>query len=230
MLRVELPHPLRLAARLALVATALLWLANHYATSIVQPFVPAIQNGLTSLAADFRILGTEIYLEDGIRTLRIRADLARPTVIAGNVLTPINPGSTIIGWMDIRLTLGGLMQYPLLLLIVVLAWPAQSMREMLARLALTLPLAALLFGLTISVTIMAELWFPIHGQYAPGEHWPLLTLSRLLMGGGGQALALTLAVIAINLPGYLPGVWQVCRHASGRFRFSASSSAAAHPE
>ncbi len=192
-----IPH--RLVLRAGVIATALMWSANHYAIAIIQPLVPGIQSGLALCTADFRILGTDIYLDRGIYSLRIRADLARPTVVGKRVLIPISSGNTIEGWMDIRLTLGGLLQYPLLLLIVVLAWPVSSLREMLTRLGISMPLVALLFAITAFVTIMAELWFPLHAQFAPGEHWLLLTFSRFMMGGGGQAIALTIGVIAIGV-------------------------------
>jgi hypothetical protein len=184
--------------RVALVATLLTWAADHYATAIVRPLVPAIRDTITLLDRDFQVFGVDVYMEAGVRTLRVRADLAHPVVVGKNLFTPINTSATPGGWIDVRLTLGGLLQYPLLLLIVVMGWPARSMREMPVRLALAMPVMLALFALTVSVTTLAELWFVLRAGLATDEHWPLLLFSRFLMGGGGQALALTCGLIVIG--------------------------------
>jgi hypothetical protein len=188
----------RLALRMAIVAALLTWAADHFAVTLVRFLLPVIQFATTALGPDFRILGIDVFLDGGVRTLQVRADLAHPLVLAGQVLVPIDWAGTGTGWMEIRLTLGGLLQYPLLQLIAVLGWPAQTSREMLARLASTLPLLVALLALTLPATILAELWYPLHDRLTPGATWPLLAFSRFLMGGGGQALALFLSLLAIG--------------------------------
>jgi hypothetical protein len=204
-----LPRPPRLVARLAFVATALLWLTHSCASVIVKPMIPALQAAVAILDDDFRILGMDVSTDGGNKTLRVRADLAHAAVVSGQVLYPISPGAELRGWMEVHLALGGVLQYPLLLLIVVLAWPAKTSRELLARIGIALPLAALLLLLAVPSTILAELWFPIHDDYDPGSFWPLLAWSRFLMGGGGQVLGLLMGITAIVLA---PAVTPVARH------------------
>jgi hypothetical protein len=197
-LRGALPRPLEVVARATVVAAALLWLVNACASAIVQPFIPALQGIVEMTTDDFRILDMGISNDRGARTLRVRADLAHALVVSGKVLMPINSGSGA-GWMEAHLALGGILQYPLLLCIVVMAWPAAGAREWLARACFALPLLALLFFVAVPSTIIAELWFPIHDDYAPDAFWPSLVWSRFLMGGGGQVLGLLFGICSIGL-------------------------------
>ncbi len=193
-----LPRPLELVARIALVATVLLWLANHYAEGIVRPLIPAFQHAIDMLDNDFVVLGMDISSETGNRTLRVKADLARPIQVAGKWIAPMNSDPRTAGWMQVDLTLGGIMQYSILLLIVVLAWPAANLREFSMRVGMALPMVAMLL-INVPSDILANLWFPIHDDYDAEAFWPQLAWSRFMMGGGGQVLALLMGAAAIGL-------------------------------
>jgi hypothetical protein len=195
-----LPHPARLAARGIGVTALLLWLVNSGAAAIVRPMIPVLQGVVEMATDDFRILDMELGADRGVPALQVRADLARPLVVSGGVLMPINSGSDA-GWMEVQLALGGILQHPLMLCIVVLAWPAAGWKEYLVRACLALPLVLLLLLVTLPSTILAELWFPFHDDYAPDTFWPLLAWSRFLMGGGGLVLGLLMGAAAIGLAG-----------------------------
>ncbi len=194
-----LPRPLELIARIALVATVLLWLANHYADGIVKPLIPAFQQVVATLDDEFTVFDMNISNDEGKRTLRVRADLAHPVLIAGQWLEPMNSNPSTAGWMQVNLTLGGILQYSILLLIPVLAWPTTGIREFGIRVGLAIPLIAVLLLIDVPLSILAELWFPIHNDHDPDAFWPLLAWSRFMMGGGGQVLALAMGIVAIGL-------------------------------
>jgi hypothetical protein len=148
---------------------------------------------------DFAILAIDVVEENSAATLRVRADFAHPVVVAGRVLYPMNSNPRTAGWMQVNVTAGGVLQYLMMAIIVVLAWPTRSLLDYAVRLVIALPLAFLLAVLATATTILAELWFPVHADLAPSETWLLLTWSRFLMGGGGLALALGVAALAIAI-------------------------------
>lgn len=165
---------------------------------MVHALLPLFRGALALFGSDFSVLALAVNTTDGRDVLHLRADLAHTVIIANQPVYPLRWNPQGAGWLDVRLTLGGVLLYPLLLLIVVLAWPVRGIREMLWRCALSVPLIVLLL-LTTTLTQLAELWFPIHDELDPHSIWPLLLASRLLMGGGGLLLALVagLAVVAV---------------------------------
>jgi hypothetical protein len=194
-----LPRPLELVARVALAATVLLWLSNHYASGILKPLIPVFQDSVSIIDDNFTVLGMDLSTDRGNRTLSIKADLAHPIHIAGQWLAPMNSNPRTAGWMQVDLTLGGILQYSILLLVIVLAWPAASILEFAVRAGVAVPLVAVLLLIDVPLSILAELWFPIHDDYDAKAFWPLLAWSRFMMGGGGQALALLMGIAAIGL-------------------------------
>lgn len=194
-----LPHPLKLAVRLGVASILVLWMAHSFQRTLIEPLLPALRATIEYLESDFTILGTDIAREGPNETIRVRANLASPLYVAGRIVYPMGWNRGTEGWLQVNLTLGGVLQYVSLMLIVVLAWPAQRVSEFIVRIAIALPLITLLLLLHAPFTILADLWFPIHDDYDPHSFWPLLAWSRFLMGGGGIAAALLLAIVAIVL-------------------------------
>lgn len=151
------------------------------------------------LDSDLSILAVEIGHEGPNETVRVRANFSRPIYVAGKSLFPFgwHPGTE--GWMEVNLTLGGILQYAAFTIIVVLAWPITKASELALRIAITAPLIALLLLIQVPFMILAEFWFPVHNDIDPHSFWPLLAWSRFLMGGGGVAAAILIGVVAILL-------------------------------
>jgi hypothetical protein len=193
------PSPTSIAARAVVVTGLLLWMANVCASQIVGPLLHPIRGAIETFGGEFRVLGLELASEGGRTTMRLRADLQQPIELAGRTLYPLNWNAEDAGWMQVDLAPGGLLLYPVLLLTLAFTWPAAQAHEWVMRLGIALPLAFLVFLVPATVTLLAELWFPIHDDHDPGSTWPLLISSRFLMGGGGQVLSLFLGLVSIAL-------------------------------
>jgi hypothetical protein len=154
----------------------------------------------TVQAADsaFTVLAVDIDTDGPNQTIRVRADLAQPIIIGGRTFVPFRQGSDQRGWYEVNLTLGGAMEYSLLVLIVVMAWPANRWQEWCKRVVISVPLALGLLLVNVATTFPAELWNPIHNEWVPDVAWPLLIWSRVLMGGGGLMFGLLCGAIAIK--------------------------------
>jgi hypothetical protein len=187
-----------LALRFTLVGITLLALGGRFETAIVKPLVPAMAPVVGAVGSEFTILDVAMNPDSKLPVVRFRADLSRAVVVNGHVIQPLRAGSQPGGWYEVALTTGGILQQALLLLIVVLAWPARW-RVLALRVLLAMPVAVLLVMQHVAVTVLAELWFPFHDALAPAEIWPLLAWSRFLMGGGGLGLAVGLAALVIGL-------------------------------
>jgi len=197
--------PLRsLLLRFVLAGGLVLGIGGTWATAIIAPMVPLLGRAVSAATADFTISGVSLDRHGEQPNVVFRANLRHVELVGGHFVYPLGAEADPAGWYQITLTTGGILQYPLLLLIVVLAWPA-SMAGVALRGLLAAPLAAVLILLHVTVTVLAELWFPIHDDIVPGEFWPLLACSRLLMGGGGLVLALAMAMLAIGLAFRLEG-------------------------
>jgi hypothetical protein len=185
--------PLKLIARLVLATALMLWICNRFEEPIIKSAIPALRWALNFVGNDFKVLELDIAQEGPNQTLRLRADFANPIVVSDHVLYPLNTDSTVNGWFQVNLTIGGLLQYVLLLLSIVIAWPVKTFREGIVRLLFTLPTVLLFAAINCVSTLLAELWGPVHTQIASDEVWPLLVWSKFLMGGGGIMLAICLA-------------------------------------
>ena len=193
------PNPLQLVGRLAAVSIAVLSLSHFCAHAIVEPLLPMIRSTVGFLESDFTILGVDFDRDGQSESIRVRANFSHPVYIAGRMLHPMGWDPHTAGWMQVNITLGGVVQYCLLTLILVVAWPAKNRDEFALRLIVALPLMSLSLFVHVPFTILAELWFPIHHDFAPGEFWPLLAWSRFLMGGGGFAIAFSMALASIAI-------------------------------
>jgi hypothetical protein len=119
--------------------------------------------------------------------------------IGGTIVYPYGTHSIPDGSMTVNLGAAGLLQYALLLLILVLTWPVASAAERLARLLVATPFFAFLLVIPGPSTALSLMWGPFHDALAPEAFWSALAWSRFLSGGGGLALAMTLAAAAIAL-------------------------------
>jgi hypothetical protein len=155
--------------------------------------IPMFRNVVAFFGGDFTVLDMSVAHDGANETLRVRADFSHPIFIVNQFIYPLQGK----GWMQVNLTLGGVLQYSLFLLIVVVAWPVTRASEYLLRLALSAPLILILLLIDVPPTILANLWFPVHDDLAPHALWPLLIWSRFLMGGGGLVVAFLFAAAIV---------------------------------
>jgi hypothetical protein len=183
--------------RVLLTSVVVLGFLQVWRQPLIEPMIPPIRNAIDLVAWDFRIDAVDIVHKGPNDTLRFRANLATPIFFGGRTLYPFGWGTNPPGGFQVYLTLGGLLGYVALFLIIVIAWPAKGAREHLIRWALSLPLIAILLLIDIPFTVAAELWNPIYQDYAPHQICTLMAWSRFLMGGGGYMLAILFSGVAV---------------------------------
>lgn len=186
-----MPNPLHLFLRLCVVSLLVLWPAYLYQRTLVTPLLPLIESTVKAAQHTFAINSVDIATEGPNEVVRLRANLAAPTYVHGRTFSPIE------GWFEVTLTAGGVLQYSLMVLIVILSWPASHWKIWRRRILIALPLMLGLLLLNVAITFPAELWAPIHDEWIPDQVSPLLVSSRFLMGGGGLVLGLVCGTIAV---------------------------------
>jgi hypothetical protein len=181
--------------RTALAAAFVLGAAWFGAPRLSQTLVPVLRAAVEIAEPRFVVYSIEFTDDSGRSVLRMRANLARPTLVGNTMAYPVGWNGPQGGY-QVQLT--GLLGYPMLLLIALLAWPVARWREMGLRLLLCVPIAAVLLLLDGPVTMLAETWHAVRQQWQPGSFSPMMAVSRFLMGGGGYALALLAAVVVVR--------------------------------
>jgi hypothetical protein len=194
-----LPSLPRLAVRLMIAGVAVLWLSHTFQKVIVQPLLPIWGYVLAVSDSEVKVLSAAGGHEGPNETVSFHVNLAHPIDIAGRTAYPYGTHSIPDGFMEVNLGAAGLLQYALLLLILVLAWPLSGAVELFARLLISVPLLAALLVIPGPSTALSLVWGPFHEALDPNTFWPILAWSRFLSGGGGVAIALIMAAAAIGL-------------------------------
>ncbi len=195
------PRPLELLARLLIAGALVLWSAHLVERSLVQRMLPAFNRIIPLVDDEFTILTTDITQDGANESIRFRLNLSRPIAVGGQTIYPFGWGPIPPGGFQVAIVLGGVLQYCLLLAILIFAWPVKRLQEYGLRVAIAVPLLAVLLFIDVPFTVLAELWGVIHAQADPGALQPLMIWSRFLMGGGGLALGILFGGLAIAVAG-----------------------------
>jgi hypothetical protein len=182
-----------------LVAGALLIGAGRLLQSaLIGPLLPAFGATVVLLAPDFTIQSLDL-VPDRPAVVRLRANLLEPVEFAGHTVFPFGWLGTIPqGGYQVALSLTGLLQYPTLVLLIVLIWPADA-KTFGVQLMLGIPMAAAVLLTEAPVTMVAELWGVVRDQADPAATCYWMVASRFLMGGGGLLIAGLLGAGAVVL-------------------------------
>jgi hypothetical protein len=192
------PPPLRVIAGLAAAAAVALFLANLWSATIVGALLPAVEAEIRVLDPDLNIGAMEM-MQDGTQDLvTLRADVSRPTLLAGRVVTPLGFDGGRSGWFRVRLSARGVLQAPLIFLVLLLGWPVSSPSHAIRRCLLGLPLLALLLAVDAPLDLLANLWEVAVHHVDPNAQVSLFAWAKFMEGGGSAALALAFAVVAIG--------------------------------
>jgi hypothetical protein len=110
-----------------LVAGALLIGAGRALQSVlVQPLLPAFGATVVLLAPEFTIQSLDL-VPNRPAVVRLRANLLDPVEFAGKTVLPFGwLGTGPQGGYQVALSLTGLLQYPTVVLLIVLVWPADA--------------------------------------------------------------------------------------------------------
>jgi hypothetical protein len=165
---------------------------------LIRPLLPVFGATVVLLAPEFTIQSVDL-VPDRPPVVRLRANLLEPVEFAGHTVLPFGwLGTGPQGGYQVALSLTGLLQYPTLVLLIVLAWPADA-RMFAIRLLLGVPMAAAVLLTEAPVTIVAELWAVVRDQADPAAICYWMIASRFLMGGGGLLIAGLLGAAAVFL-------------------------------
>jgi hypothetical protein len=194
---------IRPVVRWSVASVIVLWLGFIAEKPIVNASLPTLRAVFAFVQSSFVILDMQIARDGANETLQVRADLAKSKYVSGRFVYPINASGTssqqLKGWLQVNLTLGGLLQYELLMLIVVAAWPTRDARQYLVRFAIAAPFVVALFLINAVCTLFAEFTNGVYHTYAPDDFLLSLAWSKFLMGGGGVLLSLLSAAACISL-------------------------------
>jgi hypothetical protein len=196
-MRSRQPSLLELAIRVIGVGVPLLVAAHLLQFALVRPLLPVFGGMVELLVPQFTLEPVELIPAQSPR-VRLRANLLEPVEFAGHTVFPFGwLGRVPEGGYEVALSLTGLLQYPILVLLIVLAWPASTLVVLILRIALGLPLAALVLLCEAPMTMVAELWSLVRNQADPAATCYWMIWSRFLMGGGGLLIAGILGATAV---------------------------------
>jgi hypothetical protein len=184
--------------RLLLAAILVLYPLHVLERPIVEPLVPLFRSVISALDQQFVITDARIDREGRNEVVRFRANLRQPTRFAGRVLYPFGWEGVPGGGYEVNCPLGGVLQYSGLLLILAMAWPARRSAELAVRLGVSLLFVGVLLLIDVPTTVVAELRHAAETLVDPHALSGWMIWSRFLMGGGGIALSILLAVLAIG--------------------------------
>lgn len=197
-MRRALPGLPELLLRVLVAGVLLIGVGRSLQSALIRPLLPAYAATVVLLAPDFTIQSLNLVAQRPA-VLRLRANLLEPVEFAGHTVFPFGwLGTVPPGGYQVALSLTGLLQYPTLVLLIVLAWPADT-RTFLIRLALGVAMAAAVLLTEAPVTMVAELWGAVRDQADPAAPCYWMIASRFLMGGGGLLIAGLLGAAAVML-------------------------------
>jgi hypothetical protein len=196
-MRSRQPSLPELAIRL-IGAGVLLFIAAHLLQfALVRPLLPVFGDTVELLAPQFTLEPVELISTQS-PTVRLRANLLEPVEFAGRTVLPFGwLGRLPQGGYEVSQSLTGLLQYPVLVMLIVLAWPASSFKILVMRVLLGLPMAAFVLLCEAPMTMVAELWSLVRDQADPAATCYWMIWSRFLMGGGGLLIAGILGATAV---------------------------------
>ncbi len=183
-----------------MVAASALVFALKWAigSAVVQALTPAFRAVYSGIDADVRVIDMRVVRKGAGEALSMRVDLAREIRINGYVLQPLGRQLGAGGWYEVTLTVGGVLQSALMTLVVVLAWPAASMRAMALRIALAMPLCLGVVLLNTPMALSANLWRPFLDELGPNTLTPLVAWDRLMEGGGRLLIGVLLGCAVVR--------------------------------
>lgn len=195
--------------RLVIVTVLVLGIAHWIRSPVVESLIPVYRTTLSLLNDQFTVDDLEIDRSETGEKLLLQANLSQPLLLGHKTLYPFGWSGQPAGEFLVSLTVGSVLAYSALVLIVVLVWPARSGKEMLVRLLVAVPAVVLLLLVDVPTTMTAELWNGVFGiaQEATMSRW--MIWSRFLMGGGGFVIALLTGIgVVLATSRILDPLWQ----------------------
>jgi hypothetical protein len=193
------PRLPELAIRLIGAGVLLVITAHWLQFALVRPLLPVFGGTVELLAPQFTLESVDL-IQAQPPAVRLRTNLLEPVEFAGHTVFPFGwLGRMPQGGYQISQSLTGLLQYPVLVMLIVLAWPASTLKILVVRVALGLAMAAFVLLCEAPMTMVAELWSLVRDQADPAATCYWMIWSRFLMGGGGLLIAGILGATAVTV-------------------------------
>jgi hypothetical protein len=194
-----LPTPSKLVVRVVISTTLVLCGLYAIERPVGALLSPLFQREIEMLAPAFAIRSSYNGQEKVGQWIRFDVYLAGNVHLAGHVLAPfVTPGADPRSVLEIRLPFSDVFKYCPLTLILVLAWPAKGVKELLWRCAVAMPLMVILVLIDVPSVVISNIWNEVRNEL--GVHgvsgWVLFR--RCLSGGGGLVLGCFMAGVAIG--------------------------------
>ena len=217
------------ATRLLIVALLVCSVAYAVRSCLMAMVLPGLREVVKLTHPQFTVFGLDVSREPSPEALRLRTNLVRPVQVAGHTIYPIAWPHPEQGGFEVKITLGGVLSPAVALLIAAAIWPWSNAVEGVVRMSTAMALAWLITFAIAFVTLHAELLHVAFEASVADEisASPSVAMmaSRLLMDGGGFAIAIGLAWSAVAFGSLLAArdVMRVRRiHARGENRVVAS--------
>ena len=186
--------PLETALRTVAAVALLLLAAVRYGDAVATALLPAFGWQLETLVPQIRIVGLGVSRSGPDSVIRADA-MPVPVVMIGDKLLPLTQQSRF----HVSTLSGHVYQGGILMLGILIAWPATGRSRYLLRLALALPMLLALSMLDVPFVLASELYASLLELAAPDSFSLLGAWKEFLEGGGRLALAILAAYAVIAL-------------------------------
>lgn len=181
------------AIRLVILVAILLTLGRVYGTTIVTPMLPALSWVIEAVDDRLRVDQAFIANRSADTVIQLKVTPIRILVIGGRILMPDAQLH-----FDPTTLIGSVLQPVILLLAIILAWPAARLWIFPARLLLVAPMMALLLVVNVPLGFVGVMQdFREYLPVAPVT--PLVSWNDFLQTGGALALAIAAGVLVVSV-------------------------------
>ena len=175
----------------ALAAAPLLLLLASAGPALLQPLLPAARTVMAWAEPAFAVQSLQLLVYPEGERVRAMVAIARPLAVGEQLVLPHPRGRA-----HAQVPVAQVWQAPLLLVLLLLAWPTAAWGEALLRALLALPALALVLALDLPLVLLAEIWKLLLDAHDPGG-WKLLVAWSDLLRSGGRVITGVLAAAAV---------------------------------
>jgi hypothetical protein len=169
----------------------LLVMSIQYGSRYVGLLLPLYRWEISLISPDYRIQSLTIQEHRGEAVVALNIKLMHYTFVAGHL---INPGTGISS----STLLGHSLQHVMLLLSLVVAWPAVSLFQHALRLCLAVPILLVVEMLDVPLVLLGSIEDLILVNVASSSATFLVSWMNFLNGGGRLALSIVAALVVIG--------------------------------
>ena len=181
----------RFAIRLVVFAALLLAVAHLFESRLVTPLLPVFGWTLEHADPRFRVDDIQIERQKTGSVIQFKVSPVRVLVFGDLVVTPAAGR-----FMTPSTLVGSALQPVILLLAIVMAWPATSLGALAVRLAVSLPAVVVLIVLNVPLAIAGHM-LDVREYLPGGPVAPLVYWNDFLQTGGALVLAIGSAALVL---------------------------------